>query len=75
MLFPLGLPDHGLFDWVDQLLQENPRRGAKQGFRFATGRCQSFISTILFVSASTYWLKVQTIGEHFSETSFEASSC
>lgn len=25
VLFPLGLPDHGLFDWVDQLLQENPR--------------------------------------------------
>eukprot|EP00439_Symbiodinium_sp_Y106_P004424 s1375_g1.t1 len=25
VLFPLGLPDHGLFDWVDQFLQENPR--------------------------------------------------
>ena len=29
----MGLPDHGLFDWVDQLLQENPRRGElPQGF-------------------------------------------
>ncbi|CAJ1361575.1 unnamed protein product [Effrenium voratum] len=25
VIFPLGLPDHGLFDWVDEFLKENPR--------------------------------------------------